>query len=277
MRAAFHAAIALGFTTMACNALLGIDDQHLRPDAQGPAAAVDGGTADGSAADAGDADGGGAYVEAVMNDGPAFYVRFDDLAGPSAAETVAHLDGTYPVAGATLRAPGALLVGEDTAVQLAGSSDIRFPDGVDFAGTAPFSVEIWIRRSPNDPDAFVIDHESYPRRGWSLYVSGSGAFFERWSDTEHVVAAGDGLPDDAWHHLVGSYDGQTMSLYIDGALGESKPAAKSIVAVTGGWTVGGQNCVCTSNYLNGAIDELAIYDHALAPSRIAAHYHASGR
>jgi hypothetical protein len=272
------AAFALAACPLACNAILGIDAQHLRPDAAAASSVGTDANTDAAGPEEAGADAGSVYAAAVMADRPALYARFGERSGPSAVEAAGHHDGTYPATGVTLGVAGALTGDVDTAIELVGGAAIRFPDGVDFAGNGPFSVEVWMRRDPSLPDAFILDHETYPRTGWSLFASGSSIFFERWGKGEHpVAAANQAVPDQAWHYLAATYDGQTMKLYVDGALGEAKPASNAIAAVTGGWSVGGQNCECQSNFLAGGLDELAVYDHALEPSQIAAHYQAAGR
>ncbi|MEA2747164.1 MAG: hypothetical protein QOI41_1307 [Myxococcales bacterium] len=269
--------LCLGLVGLAgCNALLGIDDQHLRADGGAPddsASAADGAT-DGT----GDAAGGGSiYRSAVLVDGPVMYVRFGESSGGIAHDEVGHTDGTYPASGADLRVPGALTNDPDTAIAFSGVSNVQFAAGIEFLDVAPFSVELWIKHDVTTPNGFVLDHESYPRQGWSLFVDDKGVYFERFGDVNASTAGQNALADGAWHHIVGTWDGSVQRLYVDAKLADARSNAVSIPKPVGTWTVGGQNCVCTNNFFTGALDELALYDRALAPDRIDAHFHAAGR
>jgi hypothetical protein len=80
------------------------------------------------------------------------------------------------------------------------------------------------------------------------------------------------LETDRWYHISGTYDGHTLRLYLDGALlsteavgtipvGNSKPLYFSYDDV-GGFPY----------YLDGSLDEVAIYNRALTPEEIYQHH-----
>ncbi|HJR58956.1 MAG TPA: LamG-like jellyroll fold domain-containing protein [Vicinamibacterales bacterium] len=89
------------------------------------------------------------------------------------------------------------------------------------------------------------------------------------SVTTTLVAATGDLPSDTWYHAAASYDGETMRLYLDGVEVGSKAKSGTIatdatVPVSIGRNPDG------SNYLNGIIDDVRIYDRALTATDIAA-------
>ncbi len=264
--AIISAALAAG----GCAAILGIEDQHLRPDASANEA---GGVPDATVVDAGVS----RYRSAVIEDAPVVYVRFGEGAGPTAVDEMGHIAGTYPGSGVTFGVQGALANDPDTAVTLAGTSTIHFSQGVDFVDFAPFSLEVWVKSNGSDY-GFIVDHEAYPRRGWSLFINQKNLVFERWgADQAHTsTVAENALVDANWHHVVGTWDGNVHRLYVDGELAASTAASfNALTRIAGGWTVGGQNCECTVNFFTGGLDELAIYDHPLLPERIQAHLRAA--
>jgi hypothetical protein len=72
----------------------------------------------------------------------------------------------------------------------------------------------------------------------------------------------------SYSHVVATYDGTTMSLYLNGIHNSDKQDTDPRITST---AMGiGENFV-------GSIDEVAIYDHALDAGRVSAHFHASGR
>ena len=70
-----------------------------------------------------------------------------------------------------------------------------------------------------------------------------------------------------WHHVLGTYNGTHMSLYLDGVLLDS-------IAVTGNMSLSPQNVSIGSyadgvfGHFNGWIDEVKIWDEVLPPSDI---------
>lgn len=84
-----------------------------------------------------------------------------------------------------------------------------------------------------------------------------------------------------WHHIVGTYDGAKLQLYVDGQpWGKPNPHTGNIAAMSpGGFVAIGSedgrvsdpSCVGT-RYFNGLIDEAAIYNRALSAAEIQAIY-----
>ncbi len=76
----------------------------------------------------------------------------------------------------------------------------------------------------------------------------------------------------SWVHLAGTYDGANWNLFHNGTLLAS--AADAVGAVTvdnAGWAIGSTGNGWADNF-NGAIDEVAVYNYALSPAQVAAHY-----
>jgi prepilin-type N-terminal cleavage/methylation domain-containing protein len=75
-----------------------------------------------------------------------------------------------------------------------------------------------------------------------------------------------------WYYVTGTYDGANATIYINGVLSNSAPFIKSLKYVNGQpltigtWYGGG------TNYFNGSIDEVRIYNAALTASAIREQY-----
>ena len=81
----------------------------------------------------------------------------------------------------------------------------------------------------------------------------------------------DSLPLDAWSHVVGTYDGETLQLYVNGVnVKENATPSGPLDTRTNDLTIGKARL---NNYgLDGRVDEVAIYDRALTPEEIQQHY-----
>ena len=72
------------------------------------------------------------------------------------------------------------------------------------------------------------------------------------------------LEADRWYHVVATYDGTNIKIYVDSVLGHSLAASKN-VDVTANLKIGEDD---DDNNMHGKIDELAIYDRALTAAEV---------
>jgi RHS repeat-associated protein len=175
------------------------------------------------------------------------------------------------------------------------------------SGTNSYSFEAWVKPQAWNlsdthtfPGQIVDDRESLGTgcggQGWngaSLYYQDSpgnpeGAFvFER--DTiqpgpctaQYPKTYSAPVAPEQWYYVVGTYDGQTLRLYVDGTLVTQQPSAPNAFNADTGlgqFQVGSgiandENTVdFTNDHFKGTIDEAAVYDYALSGSQIQAHY-----
>jgi PKD repeat protein len=71
---------------------------------------------------------------------------------------------------------------------------------------------------------------------------------------------------NTWTHLAGTYDGTTMTLYVNGVAVASQPQTGPISTSTGPLTIGGD--ALYGQYFAGRIDEVRIYNRALSAAEI---------
>ena len=82
----------------------------------------------------------------------------------------------------------------------------------------------------------------------------------------NVVAQGSALAINTWTYVVGTYDGTSLNLYLDGALAASQPLSGPIAVSTGALRIGGNGI--WGEHFQGRIDEVRIYDRALSAAEI---------
>ena len=88
--------------------------------------------------------------------------------------------------------------------------------------------------------------------------------------SQNTVVEGYPTGLNQWSHLVGTYDGTVLSLFVDGSLVGSAPASFSPGSVP--LTIG-RNISGDPRYpLDGVVDEVAYYNYALSADRVSAHY-----
>jgi hypothetical protein len=212
------------------------------------------------------------YREAVLADAPVGYWRLGD-AGTVAHDESGHMDGSY--IGTCAHGVGGALVGDaDGATRFSGHCHVSIGDQFAFPGTAAFSIEVWVA-SPNPGSTYLVMKESrnpanQPIDGYALVLSTAGAYSERVVNTSFS-----GSPtlatSPSFVHLVAVYDGTAQQMFVDGAAGlPAEPDTMALRSYTASLELGG--LANGDGRLTGVLDEVAIYDHALAADRIALHH-----
>ncbi len=84
----------------------------------------------------------------------------------------------------------------------------------------------------------------------------------------HELQANRAIVDGAYHHVAATYDGTTMSIYVDGVPSGSLVASGEYANVAGGKLVVG-NATAYNNPFDGQIDEVRVWSLARTPGQIA--------
>jgi len=168
--------------------------------------------------------------------------------------------------------------GTDDYVEIGNNSSLEPADEI--------SVSLWLKR----PDVEQADYAKFVWYGqassspWGAYGIEQNMDYE---DRMRFHVAVDGSSDDVnsnegsiipnkWHHVVGTYDGAKLEIYVDGAWQNTTNNSGSITSYDDTFGLGvGDSYNQTGGY-NGQIDEVRIYNRALSESEIQTLYE-SGR
>ncbi len=144
------------------------------------------------------------------------------------------------------------------------------PDGghLAFPGRAPFSLEAWILpRGFNGVTRRIFSKEG-PDGGYLLGIQSTGLAFSRYADGQWSTLRAS-VPHGRWSHVLATYDGSVMDLYVDGLLAASEPSALSLPEARSDLSIGAKQS--RWRFYAGGLDDLAIYGHALSAERALAH------
>jgi hypothetical protein len=191
--------------------------------------------------------------------------------------------------GVTAGVSGALVgvSSSSTARRYAGSGHGYDPVAVN--NPTVFSLELWFRTSSTTGGKLIGLADSATGISYSndrnFYMRDNGQLvFGIYSSTANrtfVITSPASYNNGAWHHAAATF-GSTggMVMYVDGlrVTGDASPGAPQ--NLTGYWRWGGDNLEYwdsqpTSDYVNGDLDEIAIYSTELSAQQIAWHYHAN--
>jgi large repetitive protein len=208
-----------------------------------------------------------AYLSAVIADSPVHYWRMADPGGG-----LAHDIGSAPIhlhgLGTAISQP----LGYSGPISDGGSMDLCL-DG-QYANTgnpitiavSAFSIEMWYWNWQRLSSLGLL-MQVQPTNQIALYRNGTGWQFLYNSasviSTTHYTS-------QAWHHIVATYDGTNMRLYVDAlAAGPTAIAPQSSIATL---MELGANQALSGNWGNGFFAEVAIYSVALSPTQVTNHF-----
>jgi hypothetical protein len=213
-----------------------------------------------------------AYRSAVTADTPAGYWRLGEASGTVARDQRATHDGTYAYS-PTLGQPGALFNDPATSVGFDGTTQyVQVPTDASLT-TSAFSFEVWARPTGGAGNYRGVITDRFFPQGWNLYLGTSGSW-EFWINqgSGMVSIAGGSGALNTWSHVVGTYDGTTASLYVNGVAVASAALSTTVQPNSRASLEIGQAEPGANLYFPGQIQDAAVYGTALSPAQVQRHY-----
>lgn len=211
---------------------------------------------------------GAGYSAAVGADHPVAYWRLDD-SGTNIADASGNGHNGILSGSVVEGVPGALSGGTDKAVIFNGS-DTGVSANTGALG-ANWTMEAWVETSVAS-EMQIVDAapvEFYLATDGNLVAKVAGV------GTVQTFIVTPGLKNGNWHYVVVTDDGASIALYIDGQPRASSGTLAGGASVTDATIYVGRTGAGTG-YFDGVLDEVAVYDAALSPERVYAHFLASG-
>lgn len=193
------------------------------------------------------------------------YSKYSNVAYLGAAVGSESSDPTYTDSGVVM---GALnFDGVDDKVTITGSSSLQLNKSLTYSAWIKWNgfgnnfQSIITNGNSNNSiriinDGGVSDNKVY----FQLNVSGSA-----------INLTSNKTIDSSWHHIVGTFDGYNMNLYIDASLVNSTTKLGDVMGVNGVNYIGTNGT--TGSFFNGTIDEVKIFNFALNDSEVTKLYY----
>lgn len=208
------------------------------------------------------------------------YWRLEETSGTTADELKNDFDGAYEN-GVSLGRDGAIY-GDDLAPAFDGVDDVvtvAHQTRFNFAASERFSVEAWIKVEDPQSDTGSADNALIGKgAGGAAYPfalrydnqNGRVGFLRSDGTNTPLVENSFALNTGVFYHIVAVHDGE-LKLYVNGELrGRADENTTGDTTNTSTLTFGRRSG--GDRPLTGALDEIAIYDAALAADRILYHY-----
>ena len=211
----------------------------------------------------------------VLADEPLHYWRLSEPDGAASYDWAGNEDLT--LFGATRGAAGP---GESQATQFAGSNSSYGSTSESIRPLYDFSLEVWFKTSQSGGGKILgfgnrSTGNSTTHDRHLYFDSQNRLSFGVRSGSNLAVKASNGLNDGQWHHAVGTLEGSTMRLYVDGQLVGERSDVPLRRVTRGFWRVGGDASWSGNGYFNGAVSDAAIYAKALTAEQVAHHFDGS--
>lgn len=128
--------------------------------------------------------------------------------------------------------------------------------------TNGISVSLWMKTDTVASTSYFLSGPNYGffTDGWSTGFAVSNP------STNSVFGF---FHSQQWTHLVGTYDGTDMKLYVNGVLAQSMPWPSTLYNYSGAMQIGNYG----SSYWAGSVDELFIYHRVLTQADVTRLHH----
>ena len=157
------------------------------------------------------------------------------------------------------------------------NASVSVPHSSSLALSSALTIGAWIKPTSltNNDWNTVLLKERPGYYGWALYANTgsnrpSGNVY---TSADHDLRGSAQLPVGVWTYLTATYDGTVLALYVNGTQVASSFISGAIISSTGALKMGGN--AIWSEYFNGLIDEVRVYNRALSAAQIQADMNAS--
>lgn len=203
------------------------------------------------------------------------YYKFDENSGTTVGDSVGTNTGTYNGSG-TAWTTGIINSGGNF-VQ-ANSNSVHIPGFNNIITYSAISVQAWVKFAsfPSDSRIVANSHTDSDSKGIQLYTANSGGIQRLRFDVGlgspiRGESTGGGISTGTMYHVIGVYDGATVTIYINNVQGSSNSGSGTITASALDLWISG-NPAYSGDYVNGVIDEVAIWNRALTSTEVSQLY-----
>lgn len=206
------------------------------------------------------------------DEGLEFYLQLDEVTGPTAFDATANdIDGTH--------VNGPVVSTDVPSVDFYNTHSLEF-DGTDdyvdlgnpsFPTPSSFSISAWVKADTIGTDRQIAS-KGYngTQTEWEMKTTSADGkvSIQTYNAGQFGVQALTPLAEDAWTHVVGTFDGTTWSIYLNGSLDNSNVAAAPIATTRPIFVGAVDNQGTPVQFWDGNIDDVRFYGRALTADEV---------
>jgi hypothetical protein len=211
------------------------------------------------------------YGGEIFEDVPVAWYRMGEASG-AVIDFMGGTSGTV-VGTVTRDVPGATGGSDDGAIEFpgTGTNRVTVADQTKLdLGDGPYTIEVWVKVDAHKNYNCLI---SKGTNGYELFLDAAGKINTGKSDVAIEYTGSTVLSLGEWHHIVWVHDPTSRVVYLDGEA-ETLTGAPLVMANNNSVLAIG-DFAGGAGVLDGAMDEVAIYNYILDPARVTAHYDAA--
>ncbi len=147
----------------------------------------------------------------------------------------------------------------------------------EFQITKSITIAAWVKHNTGSPKLWedivmkgntAYGFQFYRNQGYFTFHLTANPF--AWKNLPSTVKPQAGV----WYHVVGTYDGKTQRIYINGKLNNERDDVFTINTNSCPLTIG-YKVASDNNYFNGVVDDVRIYNRALTPEEVKMLYYST--
>ena len=220
----------------------------------------------------------GEYEKLILAASPSAYWRLNEQSGTTADDAVGSNNGTYTNS-PSLASP-TLIKDRKSSVAFNGTTQyVTIPTSSLLQGGNALTVECWVRVLAYGGRHPLGFYGNATDKSYFLSIGNAGDV-GFWGSADGSAQTGADAPNGSVavggiYHLVGTYDGSNLRMYLNGILMETKALAGPLwtVATADAFSIGRHDASGSGDY-RGSIQHVAVYQRVMGIAEILSHYEA---
>lgn len=154
-----------------------------------------------------------------------------------------------------------------------GSSYLNCGTDASLRITSAGSISAWIYQTSSGPYSTVVGNDDFDtdRHGYNFFVRADGTVsLELASASAAQSINGGTITNNAWHHIVATWDGSNVHIYIDGVDGGAVSQTVTPTQNTSSFRIA--NASVGTYDFTGTIDEVGVWSRALTSGEVTSLY-----
>ena len=148
------------------------------------------------------------------------------------------------------------------------------PDDFDFVDNDPFTFMAWIKPASVTADGYLLSkYDRFVAGQYQFGIENQKLIILR-EVSPYTLVGNSTIAIDEWQHVVATYDGSVMKLYLNGSLDGTLISTGSIGSISRDVLIGARyRSSAVNDHFDGAIEELSIWNKALSQEEIREYRH----
>ncbi len=131
-------------------------------------------------------------------------------------------------------------------------------------GNAPRTAEAWVKTTRDYQNVFNWGNNNLPGNRFGVSIVYGGL----WISTDNAYYGGPAINDNQWHHIACTYNGTTMTGYVDGVVVFSNAVSSPLTTPDTYFTMGNDTYPYDGAFYQGSLDEVRVWNYARTQAEI---------